>query len=207
MILNLEFLRLKIHFSFLSMDWFLHNILGTLSTMKSVKKNSKHCRLFLVYSQWEAFPQVFTHFVLCRQSTNQLPESKISIKIILAEYFFFLDSLNSPTEGKLRTLWPFLRPSMQFCVSPIKWICTRERSTANLGSRNIFLFYYFHILRMFFVCNMETEERKNIFNFTRDLLKRGIHGQNLKTEWKVENIFSKKKTPIHSCTVYTILCM
>lgn len=29
-------------------------------------------------------------------------------------------------------------------------------------------------------------------NITRDRVKRGIHGQKLKTEWKVENIFSKK---------------
>lgn len=32
-----------------------------------------------------------------------------------------------------------------------------------------------------------------IENITRDRQKRDIHGQNLKTEWKVEKYFSKKK--------------
>lgn len=39
-------------------------------------------------------------------------------------------------------------------------------------------------------------------NITRDRVKHGIHGQNLKTEWKVENIFRKK--PIQVTLVYNI---
>lgn len=51
---------------------------------------------------------------------------------------------------------------------------------------------------------LQASEIMKTENITRDRLKRGIHGQNLKTEWKVEKYFFEKKNhPIHSCTIYT----